>query len=198
MFRQKSDRGKTTQIVGGLTLAGIVDALYPVDSVIMTTDNVNPGTRFPGTTWAAYGAGRALVGVGSNGVNSYTGGQTFGADSVTLTAAQSGVNAHTHAADPVNIGNGWTGWISANHTHNIASLQKTANASGTSSDNGGGSVTQGTASGRFTGGMTGASITSGVSDNHAHQVGAVNQPASATAHENRQSSIAVYVWRRTA
>jgi hypothetical protein len=196
MFRQKSDRGKTTQIVGGLTLSGIVNALYPVNSLLLTTDNVNPGTRFTGTTWIAYGGGRALVAVGNNGENTYTGGQTFGADAVTLTAAQSGVNAHTHANDPVGVGNGWTGPVSANHTHSLNSIQKTNTGTYTGGDNDGSSVSQGNITGRFTASVSGT--TNGVSANHYHQVGAVNQPASATAHENRQKSVAVYVWLRTA
>jgi hypothetical protein len=196
MFRQKNDRGRTTQIVGGLTLPGIINVLYPVNSLLITTDNVNPGTRFTGTTWIAYAAGQALVGVGNNGEHTYTGGQAFGADSITLTAAQSGVNAHTHTsgASP-----GYTGTVSSDHTHNVVQLQKTLNAGSTSSDNAGGSVVQGATSGRFVAAQTSATpSTSGISANHQHAVGSVDGASGATAHENRQQSIAVYVWKRTA
>lgn len=204
MFRQKSDRGKTTQIVGGLTLKGIIDALYPVNSLLMTTDNVNPGTRFTGTTWVAYAAGRALVGVGANGENTYTGGQSFGADAVTLTNAQSGVNQHTHtngvqpSASP-----GWTSGISANHTHPMSILQKHAtNTPNGNADNGGASTLQGGTTGRWNSAQSG--VTSTVSSDHQHFVGTVEytdntlKPPAVTAHENRQKSIAVYVWQRTA
>jgi hypothetical protein len=196
MFRQKSDRGKTTQIVGGLTLPGIINVLYPVNSLLITTDNVNPGTRFTGTTWVAYAAGQALVGVGNNGEHTYTGGQAFGTDSVTLTAAQSGVNAHTHTSGATP---GYTSGISANHTHGInpINLSQTTVVS-TNINEGSLAVVHGAATGRANITATVNSATGTVSADHAHAVGAVESPSAPTSHENRQQSIAVYVWKRTA
>jgi microcystin-dependent protein len=48
----------------------------------------------PGT-WATFGAGRVLVGKATSGTFD-TAGATGGVESVTLTAAQSGVPAHSH------------------------------------------------------------------------------------------------------
>lgn len=191
MKRRKEKDGTTILEGGALTVPIMLNIFYPVGSVIMTVDNTNPNTRFgfSGTTWVAFGAGRAVVGVGSNGVNTYTSEQQFGADTCTLTDAQSGVNAHTH---------GNTGIVSSDHTHNVTALQKTANASGTSSDNGGGAVTQGTTTGRFVAVQSGAApSTGGISANHTHAVGAVASPTAATPHDIRQTSIAVYLWKRT-
>lgn len=199
MWRQKQKDG-TTQLVGALTLGGVINALYPVGSVIFSTDSANPGTRFTGTTWAAFGAGRAIVGVGNNGENTYTSEQTFGSDAVTLTGATSGVNAHTHAADPINIGAGYSGWISSSHSHGITSIdmQQTLGDSASLTD-GSNAVDHGAASGRTptTASVTGVAM-GGVSANHAHVIGAVDGASSVTAHENRQRSIAVYAWKRTA
>lgn len=40
----------------------IIDALYPVGSIYISVNNVNPSTLFGGT-WEAFGAGRTPVGV---------------------------------------------------------------------------------------------------------------------------------------
>lgn len=192
MWRQKAKDG-STQLVGGLTIAGVFNALYPVGSVIFTTDNTNPGTRYGGTTWAAFGAGRAIVGVGNNGENTYTSEQTFGVDAVTLDGATSGTNSHTHTySSPA----GYTSGISANHTHPMSILSKSLNPGTTSSDNAGAKVVQGSPAGAFN--ATQSGVTSTVSVDHQHIVGAVSSPGTVTPHENRQKSIALYAWKRTA
>jgi hypothetical protein len=50
-----------------LDIGELVKALHPVNSVIYTTDNVNPGTRsgWSGTTWTQIAQGRFIVGVGT-------------------------------------------------------------------------------------------------------------------------------------
>ena len=52
----------------------LIDVLYPVNSIFLSTDNTNPGVRFVGTTWSQISQGRFLAGVGAgnDGVNSYT------------------------------------------------------------------------------------------------------------------------------
>lgn len=193
MWRQKQKDG-TTVLAGGLGIGDIVSIMYPINSILITTDNVNPGTRFGGTTWAAFGAGRALVGVGNNGTNTYTAEQTFGADTCTLTAAQCSVNDHDHA---VNIN---SGYISADHTHALSIIQKSNTGTYTGGDNAGASVSQGNNTGRFNASISGQ--TGGVQTNHYHNVsgntGAVNTPPTPTSHDIRQTSIAVYLWKRTA
>lgn len=202
-MRRRKDRDGTTVLEGGaLSVATALEIFYPINSIIMTTDNVNPNTRFgfSGTTWVAWGAGRAVVGVGSNGVNTYTPEQTFGADSITLTAAQSGVNDHTHAqtlAAPAHT------HTDPSHSHTIdfnyivgpnpsgtgfnfiVSMGGTFNADGTDSQG-----TSDAAGGGQTGGASATALTGAL--------GAVTSPTGATAHENRPSSIATYLWKRTA
>lgn len=54
------------------------DRHYPVGTILITHDNVNPGTRLGGT-WVAYAPGRVLVGVGTGNDGSKS--VTFGAGS---------------------------------------------------------------------------------------------------------------------
>lgn len=84
----------------------IFDLVYPIGSIYMSVNDVNPGTLFGGT-WVAWGDGRVPVGVKSSDSNFNTVEKTGGSNSenytprgsntaVTLTAAQSGVPAHSH------------------------------------------------------------------------------------------------------
>lgn len=54
------------------------DRNFPVGAILITHDNVNPGTRFGGT-WVAHAPGRVLVGVGTGNDGSKR--VTFGANS---------------------------------------------------------------------------------------------------------------------
>lgn len=45
----------------------VVDYMYPVGSVVMSINNVNPSIRFLGTTWEQIAKERAIVGVGDSG-----------------------------------------------------------------------------------------------------------------------------------
>ena len=65
-------------------LTEMVDALFPVGSVKVTTNNVNPGTYLTGTTWVAICEGRAIVGVGDNGESTWTAGLQQGAEEHTF------------------------------------------------------------------------------------------------------------------
>lgn len=51
----------TTEITNNLT----IDNIYPVGSIYLSVNNVNPSTIFGGT-WENFGAGRCLVGVNPN------------------------------------------------------------------------------------------------------------------------------------
>lgn len=44
----------------------IIDIIYPVGSIYMSVNNVNPGTYLKDTTWEAWGSGRVPVGVSSD------------------------------------------------------------------------------------------------------------------------------------
>ena len=58
--------------IGNPTL--LINLLYPINSIFLSTDATNPGTRFIGTLWSQISRGRFLAGegTGSDGVNSYT------------------------------------------------------------------------------------------------------------------------------
>lgn len=45
--------------------AAAAKAIYPVESIIFTADNTNPGTRFTGTTWEQVAEGKFIAGVGT-------------------------------------------------------------------------------------------------------------------------------------
>ena len=204
MRRSKAKDGTTVLDGGALTLASAINAFFPIGSIYMTTVATNPGSgspaQFPGTTWVAWGAGRAVVGVGSNGTNTYTVEQTWGADSITLTDAQSGVNNHWH--NDTLVGPVHTHSLSA-HTHTMFikyQLNTTTGGTGTritEVDNvsgGTGSTGSATSAGPntpSTGAGSDTALTGGVTD-------VTGGYAAATAHENRQTSIATYLWKRTA
>lgn len=74
----------------------LVDKIYPVGSIYISVKNTNPGTIFGGT-WQAFGAGRTLIGMGSNGTTNYTTvKKTGGAESVNLEHSHT-VNNHNHS-----------------------------------------------------------------------------------------------------
>lgn len=81
---------------------GIIDLIYPVGSVFICATGVNPNAQFANTTWEMI-QGRFLVGAGGNyslgsmgGQNSYAYTPAGTVSSTVLTAAQSGLRAHTH------------------------------------------------------------------------------------------------------
>lgn len=103
----------------------IADMIHPVGDTVIRTDNINPGTLYTGTTWQLISQGRVLIGAdstyplgstGGNASHSHTNPTTNGSSAentgknngntgtpstntsgpVTLSAAQSGVPAHTH------------------------------------------------------------------------------------------------------
>lgn len=69
---------------------------FPVGYLLISTVDTNPATFLGYGTWAAFGAGRVLVGLDAGDPAFDTAEETGGAKEVTLTAAQSGVPAHTH------------------------------------------------------------------------------------------------------
>jgi microcystin-dependent protein len=84
----------------GVTLAAVIDALYAVGDLKFTATNVNPGTRFPGTTWAAWGSGRVLVGFDAGQTEFDAAEKTGGAKTHVLTTAE--MPSHTHTQDAHN------------------------------------------------------------------------------------------------
>ena len=117
------------KINGGLIVDGkdlikeLTKELYPVGSIYMSVNNVNPSTYFGGT-WVSWGAGRVPVGINANDGDFNTVEKTGGAKSVSSSHTHSTANhtltlseipAHNHSASSDNAGA---------HTHNIQN-QKT-------------------------------------------------------------------------
>ena len=97
-----------TEIVNTkLNAKSTLDLIYPVGSVYISANDVNPTTLFQGTTWEVFGKGKTLIGKNSEGAFT-TLGETGGTTSKNIQ-----VNAHTHTIS---------------HTHTIASHTHTVNA----------------------------------------------------------------------
>jgi len=81
-------------------LYGVLDKVYPVGSIYISTVSTNPDALMFGdngdTTWVAFGAGKTLVGIDSGDTDFDTSEETGGVKEVTLTKEQSGLPAHTH------------------------------------------------------------------------------------------------------
>lgn len=88
-------------------LYGVLDKVYPVGSIYVSTVSTNPDSLFFGgtslTTWVAYATGRTLIGVGSGTDDqptpetvAFTAGTEDGEYNHTLTHQESGVPAHNH------------------------------------------------------------------------------------------------------
>ena len=69
-------------------------ARIKVGDLYFSADASNPAAKLGYGTWVAHAAGRAIVGVGSNGTSAWTVNQTRGAETHTLTQARSGCVHH--------------------------------------------------------------------------------------------------------
>jgi len=95
--------------------AAIVNWLYPVGSLFISTLSTNPGTLLGTGTWTAFGAGRVLVGLNGADADFDTAEETGGAKT-----AVSGAPSDTAAVDEdtptANVGGG-------THTHTTSIVQ---------------------------------------------------------------------------
>ena len=167
-------RGDGTWADAKISTEELVDILYPVGHIYMSTNSANPGTLFPGTTWEAYAQGRVLIGAGT-GTDSRSEQKTFAAGSTggeynhQLTVGE--LATHSHGAITNDAGA---------HTHSYS-------ISRSDGDTGmlyGGSSAKGSA----------ASSSAGA---HSHTI-TVNSTGDGQVHNNMQPWLAVYVWKRTA
>jgi len=72
-------------------ISSIIDVAYPVGSIYISSSTVHPSIVFGGV-WERFAEDKFLLSAGST----YANGSTGGSATVTLTAAQSGVPAHSH------------------------------------------------------------------------------------------------------
>lgn len=117
----------------------IINGLYPIGSIYLTTSSINPSNYFGGV-WEPWGSGRVPVGVDTNNTNFNEVEKTGGAATHTLTAAQMPV--HRHAIARTNTSSSETG---ACFSYNGSSTKRTWGAnSGYSGGSGTSATTAGT------------------------------------------------------
>ncbi len=173
----------------------VLQAVYPVGIIISTYTPANPATTFGFGTWEQWGVGRVPVCVDTGDADFDAAGDTGGAKTVALTAAQSGVPAHTHTAGENSVDHTHAGTTSSNgdHNHSIpATSEESDSDQGYSSFKSGSGKTTGNA-----GTHTHTLTTGGVSANHTHPVNVNPAEAAAEVHNNMPPFIAEYRWRRT-
>lgn len=73
----------------------LLNLIYPIGSIYMSVNGVNPSTIFGGT-WASWGSGRVPVGVDTSQTEFNTVGKTGGAKTHTLTVDE--MPSHTHTS----------------------------------------------------------------------------------------------------
>jgi len=79
---------------GTFTSSDMVNLVYPVGSLYISTVSTNPATLCGVGTWAAFGAGRVLVGIDAGDSDFDTAEETGGAKTHTLTTDE--IPSHTH------------------------------------------------------------------------------------------------------
>lgn len=188
VFREKLRDG-TTKLSGGALAA------WPVNSVHISFDNVNPSTYFGGT-WSAIGQGKMLVGVDSSDAAMDAAGDTGGTKTNTLTEAN--LPPHDHAIDH-NHAQFSTSSLGG-HTHELpfkylATTTTTGTALRVTDIQGqdGGTGTNATATANSTGSGHSHDI-----DPPAYSGQSGNGDGTSTPVNNLPPYLAVYMWRRTA
>lgn len=168
--------GKVKAYVAQAVDSGGTGCPFPVGAVLHMVNAVDPNDIYPGTAWTAI-----------NGVFLYASssdhalGATGGAETVTLTAAQSGLPAHTHGFTQPKIpnhshgmGNVWSSGSGSNNAYTMTG-NRARTTINTATDGGGGACT---------GGAVGA-VTGGAKD-------------ASAAHENMPPYKVVNMWQRIA
>lgn len=184
-----------------LSKQAVIDVVFPVGSVYISTASTNPATLFGIGTWERIGSGRTLIDAGGG----FTAGSTGGADTHRLTVNE--MPAHNHTA--------WTE-AAGNHAHNRGNMNIIGAAGLVRRGNGEGYRFEGALyeNGRFN-----AAIKHGNSDDwgsyvyfdasrawsgetswqgqHNHAVG-VDNTGGSQAFSVRNPYLAVYIWKRVA
>lgn len=192
---------------GGLTKEQIVDFIYPVGSLFISTTSTNP-TTYLGGTWVRWGQGRVPVSV-SDSDSDFGANKTGGEKTHTLSTAE--MPSHSHARGTLVTGdagehthtiNGTAASAGA-HTHkgwnrnvyrnggNYAALVTTNTSSGAATQN-----DVASSAGAHTHDVTGTAASAG---SHSHTItGSTASTGNGTAHNNLPPYITCYMWQRTA
>ena len=186
-------RGDGTWADAKMSTKELVDILYPVGYIYMSTNSANPGTLFPGTTWEAYAQGRVLIGAGTgkdsrNEEKTFTAGSTGGEYNHQLTVGELASHSHTVTIASKTL----TGSIDTTSNDNEnARRVGTGDATGILSSRENGSVFRYGQDG-FVSSPTGITVNA----THNHTATAGNN-GSNTVHNNVQPYVACYIWKRT-
>ena len=198
----------------------VLKAVYPVGAVYVSTVATSPATLFGFGTWERL-TGRFLLAAtdgGSSGA-SQAAGNTGGAATVTLTAAQSGVPAHSHGhtikATTPKLAHEvtWPTYALPNHTHSLTQPKVHRAQNGASGTNR--YCIQGTDDSIYAAAFDGAVGNPSSNPNCTRSGGSVSDHAAtactmsgsvsdnaakdaASAHDNMPPYLAVYMWKRTA
>lgn len=163
-----------------------ISAAWPINSVFISVEDVNPGTQLGGS-WVKFGEGRTLIGVSPTDDDFKDPEKTGGTKTETLTAAQ--IPSHTHTVNPPATSTNNAG----QHSHDITAGYTTSYSH---RHTGIGGVAE--APNPRTGNTTQYAVSG--AGNHAHTVdipqfnsGSVGGGA---AHNNLQPYITVYFWKR--
>lgn len=193
----------TTKITSNVEtdLEAFLLRIYPIGSIYTSVVNINPASLFGGV-WESIGD-RFLLGAG----NSYSGGQTGGESSHTLTTAEmpshnhstNSVGAHTHTRGTMNItgtvpramacGNNAT-TVDAGTGAFSGTASVAANKLATSNSTNGWWNDNRTLSFDASKNWTGSTSSSG---DHTHTI---TSTGSGTAHNNMPPYLVVYFWKR--
>ena len=165
--------------------SGIVDIIYPVNSIYMSVNSTNPGTLFGGT-WTQL-KDRFLLAQGS----SYSAGATGGAATVTLTTST--IPGHTHSFTGTSSQSTGSGSYDSGYSggHNV----KGGAGNATGSIAGPDSMANKYSSWRT---LSGHAFSAG---SHTHTVtasGSIANKGDGGAHNNMPPYLVVYMWKRTA
>ena len=188
---------------------GMLSAVWPVGSVFTSVVATNPATLLGFGTWAAFGAGRVLVGLDAGDPAFDTAEETGGAKTIAAAGTNSGgaVSAHSGAAVADHASHTHTYTQVPNHVHiqniNTATTGGAVGYPALADSSTSGSTATGVSTANPTGGVaTGTTAGPGATLTHA-----VTQPAdhsftqptfTGSATSVVQPYIVVFMWKRTA
>lgn len=180
-----------TSTTGGSS-GNILDKVYPVGSIYMSTVDISP-QDFLGGTWTRYGKGKTLIGVDDEDEDFNASNKTGGEKTHILSVDE--MPSHTHVQNPHNHEYNGTTSTGGNHSHNGNKLTSGVNSSAGVND-----VVRPTG---YSGNNVQVVDNSG---NHTHTFSGTTQNTTSTntntgggqAHNNLQPYITCYMWERTA
>lgn len=82
---------------GGISITEILDRIYPIGSIYMSTNNISP-EQFIGGTWQEYAKGKTLIGVDESDSDFDISNKTGGEKTHTLSISE--IPSHTHLQNP--------------------------------------------------------------------------------------------------